>query len=74
LSRRIQIPKASGSTRALSIGTPSDKRVQEAMIINLEANYEPSFSYDSHGFRPSKCCHTALKSFSFYTGFQMLNG
>lgn len=62
-SRRIQIPKASSGTRPLSIGSPRDKIVQEAMRMILEAIYEPTFSENSHGFRPSRSCHTALKSF-----------
>lgn len=27
----------------------------------LESIYEPTFSPDSHGFRPKRSCHTALK-------------
>jgi retron-type reverse transcriptase len=27
----------------------------------LEAYYEPQFSYRSHGFRPGRGCHTALR-------------
>jgi retron-type reverse transcriptase len=65
--RRIQIPKASGGTRALTIGTPRDKIVQEAMRLILNAIYEPVFLKNSHGFRPQKGCHTALKY--LYTQF-----
>nr|YP_010836057.1 hypothetical protein QLP54_mgp09 [Phyllosticta yuccae]WGC90072.1 hypothetical protein [Phyllosticta yuccae] len=61
-SRRIQIPKASGGTRPLSIA--SDKIVQEAMRLILEAIYEPLFKDCSHGFRPHRSCHTALKQVS----------
>ena len=56
-SRRIDIPKASGGTRPLSIGTPRDKIIQEAMRMILEAIYEPNFSDYSHGFRPLRSCH-----------------
>jgi retron-type reverse transcriptase len=28
----------------------------------LQAVYEPIFSENSHGFRPNRSCHTALKS------------
>lgn len=62
-SRRIKIPKASGGTRPLSIGSPKDKVVQEAMRIILEAIYEPNLSDNSHGFRPIRSCHTALRAF-----------
>lgn len=63
-SRRIEIPKASGGTRPLSIASPMDKIVQEAMRLVLEAIYEPLFADCSHGFRPNKSCHTALKKVS----------
>jgi group II intron reverse transcriptase/maturase len=68
LSRRIQIPKASGGTRPLTIGSSRQQIVPEAIRMILEAIYEPTFSDNSHGFRSSKSCHTALKS--FYNGFK----
>lgn len=60
-SRRILIPKASGGTRPLSIAPPRDKIVQEGIRLILEAIFEPTFLPSSHGFRPSRGCHTALK-------------
>src|SRR5437588_4537355 len=39
----------------------SDKLVQEAIRLMLEAYYEPQFSEHSHGFRPERGCHTALR-------------
>lgn len=59
--RRVQIPKNSGGTRPLTVASPRDKIVQEAMRMVLEAVYEPLFSVHSHGFRPQRGCHTALK-------------
>jgi len=59
--RRVQIPKASGDgTRPLTIASPRDKLVQEAMRMVLEAVYEPTFADYSHGFRPARSCHSAL--------------
>lgn len=63
-SRRVNIPKASGGTRPLSVASPLDKVVQEAMRLVLEAIFEPLFLNTSHGFRPNKGCHTALKDLS----------
>ena len=61
-SRRIDIPKYNGKgTRPLVIASPRDKIVQGAMLLILEAIFEPSFLTHSHGFRPNKGCHTALK-------------
>jgi retron-type reverse transcriptase len=59
--RRIMIPKPNGGERPLTIGSPRDKIVQEAMRMILEAIYEPLFKDCSHGFRPNRSCHTALK-------------
>ncbi|TQS39469.1 hypothetical protein Golomagni_00007 [Golovinomyces magnicellulatus] len=58
--------KGSALTRPLSIARAKDKIVQEAMRLILEAIYEPLFKDCSHGFRPNRSCHTALKQAKFF--------
>jgi group II intron reverse transcriptase/maturase len=67
-SKRIFIKKKDGTERPISIPTFKDKIVQEAIRLVLEAIFEPIFVDNSHGFRPNKSTHTALKEIrSIYT-------
>jgi len=60
--RRTYIEKKNSTKkRPLGLPTWSDKLLQEVIRLLLEAYYEPQFSDRSHGFRPGRGCHTALR-------------
>ena len=52
--------RKNGKKRPLGVPTFNDKLIQEVVRMVLEAIYEGSFEYTSHGFRPNRSCHTAL--------------
>lgn len=66
-TRRVMIPKAvKGKFRPIGVASSRDKVVQQALKVCLEPIFEPVFSNSSHGFRPQRSCHTALKAINRY--------
>jgi retron-type reverse transcriptase len=66
--RRTSIPKKNGKKRPLGMPVWTDKLAQEVLRLILEAYYEPQFSDHSHGFRPGRGCHTALREIYYKWG------
>ena len=65
-ARRVYIPKLGKiATRPLGVGNPREKVVQKALQVVLEYIYEPKFKNSSHGFRPHRGCHSALRELRY---------
>src|SRR5215216_1053079 len=66
--RRVEIPKATGGTRALGVPTVLDRFIQQAVLQVLQAEWDPTFAEASFGFRPGRSAHQAVRRAQEYIG------
>lgn len=64
--RKVMLPKPDGSQRELGIPTVLDRLIQQALLQVLQPLIDPSFSEHSHGFRPGRQAHDAVKAARAY--------
>ncbi len=64
--REREIPKSDGGVRKLGIPTVLDRLVQQAILQVLQPKFDPTFSESSHGFRPGRSAHDAVRAAQKY--------
>ena len=64
--KRVEIPKPNGGTRMLGIPTVVDRWIQQMLLQVLQPIFDPQFSNHSHGFRPGRSAHDAVRQAQGY--------
>ena len=64
--RRVEIPKGGGGVRQLGIPTVLDRFIQQMMLQVLQPRFDATFSEHSHGFRPGRRAHDAVREAQRY--------
>jgi len=59
--RRQAIPKHGGGGRELGVPCVLDRFIQQAILQVLQPIFDPTFSEHSHGFRPGRSAHDAVR-------------
>ncbi|OKX85550.1 hypothetical protein AKL15_11730 [Corynebacterium glutamicum] len=59
--RQVPIPKPNGGQRLLGVPTVVHRLIQQALAQVLTPVFDPGFVPVSHGFRPGKSAHMAVK-------------
>lgn len=66
--RRAVIPKPGGGERLLGIPTVLDRLLQQALLQVLQPDFDATFSEHSHGFRPRRGAHGAMREVQHHVG------
>ena len=64
--KRQLIAKSGGGMRQLGIPTVLDRFVQQLLLQVLQPIFDPTFSEHSHGFRPGRRAHNAVREAQQY--------
>ncbi len=64
--KRQPIPKSGGGVRELGIPCAIDRMIQQAVLQVLQPIFDPTFSEHSHGFRPGRRAHDAVRAAQQY--------
>ena len=64
--RRQEIREEWGRGRELGIPTVLDRFIQQAILQVLQPRFDPTFSRHSHGFRPGRRAHDAVREAQQY--------
>ena len=64
--KRQEIPKPGGGIRQLGIPTVLDRFIQQCLLQVLQPQYDPTLSEHSHGFRPGRSAHDAVRAAQGY--------
>lgn len=64
--RGVEIPKSGGGVRKLGIPSVLDRFIQQCILQVLQPMLDPTFSEHSHGFRPGRSAHDAVREAQRY--------
>jgi group II intron reverse transcriptase/maturase len=64
--REAAIPKSGGGVRKLGIPSVLDRVIQQSILQVLQPMFDPTFSEHSHGFRPGRNAHHAVREAQRY--------
>jgi group II intron reverse transcriptase/maturase len=62
----VEIPKPNGGVRLLGIPTVLDRWIEQMLLRELQAIFDPPFSAHSYGFRPGRSAHDAVRAAQSY--------